>query len=158
MKLFHTVNSEIITDCQTLFGIDSKCTSHNTNRAICCEIYQYWQLYLRSIQIVNIVSLLSVWRRHYPIAILIIWFLFFALQCSCSYFFVFARMLSLLWWNKEIHKINFMCVSYNNQVCGINMRNATKQHATSVLRQLAGSVSIMIQYNPQSKFIFIFPQ
>jgi len=36
------------------------------------------------------------------------------------------------------------------EVCGINMRNATFDHAANVLRQCGDRVNILVQYNPQN--------
>ncbi|KAG1674896.1 Disks large 5 [Nymphon striatum] len=38
------------------------------------------------------------------------------------------------------------------EVCGINMRSATYQLAASVLRQCGDSITMLVQYNPDSKF------
>jgi len=38
------------------------------------------------------------------------------------------------------------------------MRNATKQLAASVLRQCSGTVSILLQYNPDSESTFTSAQ
>lgn len=45
------------------------------------------------------------------------------------------------------------------EVCGINMRNATYNLAASVLRQCGNSITMLVQYSPDSKFLpvaFIF--
>ncbi|ELT92713.1 hypothetical protein CAPTEDRAFT_171065, partial [Capitella teleta] len=34
------------------------------------------------------------------------------------------------------------------EVCGINIRNATRPQAASVLRQMGGSINMLVQYNP----------
>ena len=42
---------------------------------------------------------------------------------------------------------------YSRQVCGINMRNATHEHAVTVLRQCGDNLSMKVQYNPESEFL-----
>lgn len=43
------------------------------------------------------------------------------------------------------------------EVCGINMRSATYQLAANVLRQCGNSITMLVQYNPDSiYFINIF--
>lgn len=37
------------------------------------------------------------------------------------------------------------------EVCGINLRSATKQSASTVLSQCGTSVTMLVQYNPESK-------
>ena len=44
-----------------------------------------------------------------------------------------------------------LSLSFFLQVCGINMRNATYQLAANVLRQCGNSVTMLVQYNPESK-------
>lgn len=41
------------------------------------------------------------------------------------------------------------------EVCGINMRNATYNLAANVLRQCGNSITMLVQYSPDSKFIII---
>lgn len=44
------------------------------------------------------------------------------------------------------------------EVCGINMRSATYQLAASVLRQCGDSITMLVQYNPDSKLVSsLFP-
>lgn len=38
------------------------------------------------------------------------------------------------------------------EVCGINMRSATYQLAANVLRQCGNSITMLVQYSPESKF------
>lgn len=38
------------------------------------------------------------------------------------------------------------------EVCGINMRLATYELAANVLRQCGNSITMLVQYNPESKF------
>ena len=48
--------------------------------------------------------------------------------------------------------INLLAVIFvTGQVCGINMRNATKDLAARVLQQCGGSINMLVQYNPDSK-------
>lgn len=43
------------------------------------------------------------------------------------------------------------------EVCGINMRSATYQLAANVLRQCGNSITMLVQYMPDSKFyLFLF--
>lgn len=42
------------------------------------------------------------------------------------------------------------------EVCGINMRNATYNLAASVLRQCGNSITMLVQYSPDSKFFALF--
>lgn len=43
------------------------------------------------------------------------------------------------------------------EVCGINLRSATYKLAASVLQQCGNSITMLVQYNPDSKFEFFFP-
>lgn len=38
------------------------------------------------------------------------------------------------------------------EVCGINMRSATYQLAANVLRQCGNSITMLVQYSPDSKW------
>lgn len=42
------------------------------------------------------------------------------------------------------------------EVCGINMRSATYQLAANVLRQCGNSITMLVQYSPESEYYFIF--
>lgn len=41
------------------------------------------------------------------------------------------------------------------EVCGINMRSATYKLAANVLRQCGNSITMLVQYNPDSMFKFM---
>lgn len=58
---------------------------------------------------------------------------------------------------KKIHK-SFLktCIKsrvFLLQVCGINMRNATHEHAVTVLRQCGDNLTMKVQYNPESESV-----
>jgi C-terminal processing protease CtpA/Prc len=38
------------------------------------------------------------------------------------------------------------------EVCGINLRTATYDDAARILRQCDGSINMLVQYNPNSKY------
>lgn len=42
------------------------------------------------------------------------------------------------------------------EVCGINMRSATYQLAANVLRQCGNSITMLVQYSPDSKYLNLF--
>lgn len=42
------------------------------------------------------------------------------------------------------------------EVCGINMRNATYDLAANVLRQCGNSITMLVQYSPDSMFNMLF--
>lgn len=42
------------------------------------------------------------------------------------------------------------------EVCGINMRSATYQLAANVLRQCGNSITMLVQYNPDSMYLLMF--
>lgn len=42
------------------------------------------------------------------------------------------------------------------EVCGINMRSATYQLAANVLRQCGNSITMLVQYSPDSMFKLVF--
>lgn len=42
------------------------------------------------------------------------------------------------------------------EVCGINMRCATYRLAASVLRQCRDSITMLVQYSPQSKYVISY--
>jgi C-terminal processing protease CtpA/Prc len=41
------------------------------------------------------------------------------------------------------------------EVCGINLRKATYEHAANVLRQCGNSITMLVLYNPESEYCFM---
>lgn len=56
--------------------------------------------------------------------------------------------------NSHLQKKIFWNIQVGDQlleVCGINMRSATYQLAANVLRQCGNSITMLVQYSPDSK-------
>jgi hypothetical protein len=70
------------------------------------------------------------------------------------YLLVFTEKKKILCKKKNVVLLSLyaLCV----QVCGINMRNATHEHAVTVLRQCGDNLTMKVQYNPESKLSYYF--